>query len=149
MPGSALHPQSCPLIELQEKEPYLTTILQKQYEILISLIFRRNSRAAGYCLLLFVMMMKLRAGSDQDIVNGDTEESRESKEIIHGRKGLPPLPFVDCLRGIKAEEVLQISHSQATGETQACDILPCRREIDDGITVSRHDQPPPEKNQVL
>ena len=118
-------------------------------EISISLIFRRNSRAAGYCLLLCFMLLIIRAGSDQDIVNGDTEESRESKEIIHGRKGLPPLPFVDCLRGIKAEEVLQISHSQATGKTQACDILPCRREIDDGITASRHDQPPPEKNRVV
>ena len=149
MPESALHPQSCPQIELQEKESYLTTILQKQYEILISLIFRRNSRAAGYCLLLCFMLLIIRAGSDQDIVNGDTEESRESKEIIHGRKGLAPLPFIDCLRGIKAEEVLQISHSQATGKTQACDILPCRREIDDGITASRHDQPPPEKNRVL
>ena len=95
----------------------------------------KKSRAAGRSLLFFSEIIP----RNQDIVNGYAEERREREEIVYRRQRLPALPFVNGLRSVEAEKLLQVPHGEAAGFSQAQDVLPRRWEINHGKpNVSYH-----------
>lgn len=54
----------------------------------------------------------MRSGDD-DLVHWHLEQSAQCIEVIYTGKALAPLPFVDGLRLLKSEIVLEISDCQA------------------------------------
>ena len=72
----------------------------------------------------------MRSGDD-DLVHRHLEQSAQCIEVIYTGKALAPLPFVDGLRLLKSELVLEISDCQAAILPESADIRPGSHRIDD------------------
>ena len=72
----------------------------------------------------------MRSGDD-DLVHRHLEQSAQCIEVIYTGKALAPLPFVDGLRLLKSEIVLEISDCQAAILPESADIRPGSHRIDD------------------
>lgn len=87
----------------------------------------KMTRAADGCLLL--ERDDMRSGDD-DFVHWHLEQSAQCVEIIYAGKTLPSLPFVDGLRLLKSEIVLEISDCQAAILSEPANIRPSGHRID-------------------
>lgn len=80
-----------------------------------------------------------RAGRHQDIVHGYIQQGAQSVEVVHRGQALTPLPLVDGLGLLKAEELLQVPDGQTFRLPQPADVGPCGGKIDDREQVKIHD----------
>ena len=75
----------------------------------------------------------------QDVVHGYIQQGAQGVEIVHRGQALAPLPLVDGLGLLKAEEPLEIPDGQAFRLPQPADVGPCGGKVDDGELVQVHD----------
>lgn len=80
-----------------------------------------------------------RAGRHQDIVHGYIQQGAQSVEVVHRGQALTPLPLVDGLGPLKAEELLEIPDRQAFRLPQPADVGPRGGKVHDGELVQKHD----------
>lgn len=79
-----------------------------------------------------------KVGRHQDVVHGHIQQGTQSVEVVHCRQALAPLPFVDGLGFLKAEELLEIPDGQTFRLPQTADVGPGGGKIDDGKLIERH-----------
>ena len=80
-----------------------------------------------------------RVGRHQDVIHGNIQQGAQGVEIVYRGQALSPLPFVDGLGFLKAEELLEIPDGQALRLPQPADVGPGGRKVDDGELGEAHD----------
>ncbi len=75
----------------------------------------------------------------QDVVHGHIQQSAQGVEVVYRGQALAPLPLVDGLGLLKAEELLEIPDRQAFRLPQPADVGPGGGKVDDGEQVKIHD----------
>ena len=75
----------------------------------------------------------------QNVVHGHIQQGTQGVEIVHRGQALTPLPLVDGLGLLKAEELLEIPDGQALRLPQPTDVGPGGGKVDDGEQVKIHD----------
>lgn len=56
-----------------------------------------------------------RGREDQDVLHFDLKDGGQHHQMVHGGKGCAPLPFVDGLGGLEAENLLEFFYRDAGG----------------------------------
>ena len=78
-------------------------------------------------------------GRHQDVVHGHTQQGTQSIEVVHRGQALAPLPLVDGLGLLKAEELLEVPDGQAFRLPQPADVGPGCGKVNDRELVQVHD----------
>ena len=91
--------------------------------------------AAG---ILLRQYLKFGLYGYKDILNGYLEEVAEGIEVVRAGQGLAFLPFVDGLRSIETEILLQGSNGQTPGFPQLGDVPTSGDHVDDGEVFDAH-----------
>ena len=79
-----------------------------------------------------------KVGRHQDVVHGYIQQSAQGVEIIHRWQALAPLPLVDGLGLLQAEELLQVPDGKALRLPQPADVGPGGGKVDDGELIQVH-----------
>lgn len=80
-----------------------------------------------------------KVGRHQDVVHGHIQQGAQGVEVVHRGQALAPLPLVDGLGLLEAEELLEIPDGQTFRLPQTADVGPCGGKVDDGELVQKHD----------
>ena len=78
-------------------------------------------------------------GRHQDVIHGHIQQGAQGVEVVHRGQALAPLPLVDGLGFLKAEEPLEVPDGQALRLPQPADVGPGGRKVDDGELIETHD----------
>lgn len=74
-------------------------------------------------------------GRHQDVIHGHIQQVTQGVEVVHRGQTLSPLPLVDGLGLLKAEELLEIPDGQALRLPQPADVGPGGGKVDDGELI--------------
>ncbi len=80
-----------------------------------------------------------KVGRHQDVVHGHIQQGAQGVEVVHRGQALAPLPLVDGLGFLKAEELLEVPDGQAFRLPQPADVGPGSGQVDDGELIMKHD----------
>lgn len=78
-------------------------------------------------------------GRYQNVVHRHIQQGAQCVEIVHRGQTLAPLPFVDGLGFLKAEELLKVPDGQSLRLTQPADVGPGSGKVDDRELIQTHD----------
>ena len=73
--------------------------------------------------------------TNDDLIERNAKHCRQYHQIVDRGESCTPLPLVDGLGRSEAEDILQIPYGQTCADPQSCDILSCRRHVDDRNVV--------------
>ena len=71
----------------------------------------------------------------QDVVHGYIQQGAQGVEVVHRGQALAPLPLVDGLGLLQAEELLQVPDGKALRLPQPADVGPGGGKVDDGELI--------------
>lgn len=80
-----------------------------------------------------------RIDRHQDVVYGYIQQGTQCVEVVHRGQALAPLPLVDGLGLLKAEELLEIPDGQTFRLPQPADVGPGGGKVDNGKLIIKHD----------